>query len=125
MLRIHEAAPAPPAGAFNEDPQDSDLEQDAEDLAQQFQDLVRARMAGAGAAGEGAGAEQDAERSSRRKGGGRQAPRQRRSTSIFNESTVWFGNTPIVYRTDTAVRGSGSHGPVLAITTTSVHRHAD
>ena len=25
-----------------------------------------------------------------------------RGTSVFNESTVWFGNTPIILRTDTA-----------------------
>ena len=36
----------------------------------------------------------------------RKAAPAARGTSIFNESTVWFGNTPIVLRKDTAVAAS-------------------
>lgn len=28
-------------------------------------------------------------------------PRSKRSTSMLNESTIWFGRTPLVMRTDT------------------------
>lgn len=32
---------------------------------------------------------------------GAMGSRSKRSTSMFNESTIWFGRTPLVMRTDT------------------------
>ena len=45
----------------------------------------------------------------------REKPQKKRKveakgTSVFNESTIWFGKTPIVLRTDTAVLFSVSQG---------------
>ena len=48
-----------------------------------------------------AGAHDQDQRSRKRHQRGSQIPR---GTSVFNNTTVWFGNTPIVLRQDTAAR---------------------
>lgn len=62
---------------------------DEEQLAKQFQEILR-------------GAEEaDLEAPTKKSRTAATASRSKRSTSMFNESTIWFGRTPLVQRTDT------------------------